>query len=103
MYWSTDGTTGKIRWKHIGGYRHRFAQRGLVFWPGDENSSGTLFLMKSDKLIAINPENGELKQDFGAQGMVKLTTGSRIAPVLMKNMIIIATSYKRNRSLFAVL
>jgi len=64
------------------------ARRGMVL--SVENINKYLFINIKNKLYKINIENGKLERKFGNEGYIN-TSGTLIAPVLLKNKIYITS------------
>lgn len=74
-----DAATGRELWKWdpattpagTGGRR----QRGLVFWQNETGGEQRLFTGVGNYLFALDPQTGQLIEDFGEKGSVQLGSG----------------------------
>ena len=68
-----DAATGAELWRQELGLG-RAAQRGLMWWPGDDASQGPrLFFTAGKELVALDPASGQLIESFGEGGKLDLT------------------------------
>lgn len=85
------------------------AQRGMEYWAGDNTHNARLFTGTRDgKLIAINPQNGELIDEFGEHGILNLKTpeimrttpnamyGMTSPPLVVGNLVITGAATQEN-------
>ena len=66
------------------------AQRGLVYWKGNNESKAGIFFSDRSGLYKLNIENGKLDVNFGKDGFIK-TKLSKTAPLIIKDNLIIST------------
>ena len=66
------------------------AQRGLVYWEGNDFSRPGIFFSDHSGLYKLNIENGKLDKSFGKNGFIK-TKLSKTAPIIFDNNLIIST------------
>ena len=66
------------------------AQRGLVYWKGNEKSDSGIFFSDQVGLYKLNASNGILDNSFGNKGFIK-TNLSKTAPVIINENLIIST------------
>ncbi len=86
-----DGVTGNLIWKSKN-FGNSVARRGLTYWAGDksDNQDPRLLFSNRERLIALDPKNGQLISSFGSKGKVR--TGLNVLPpVVYKDKIILAT------------
>ena len=87
---SIDGYNGKEIWRSKK-FKDDVARRGMVYWHGDKFYEPRIYFSDHNSLVALNAKNGELIKSFGnKKGNVK-TGVSKIAPVIFKNNIVLAT------------
>ncbi len=86
-----NGVTGKLIWKSKK-FGNFVAKRGLTYWAGNknENQDPRLFFSNRERLIALNPKNGELISSFGRNGKVR-TGLNLLPPIIYKDKIVLAT------------
>ena len=86
-----DGVTGDLIWKSKN-FGNSVARRGLTYWEGNksDNENPRLLFSNRERLIALDPKNGQLIHSFGSKGKVR--TGLNVLPpVVYKDKIILAT------------
>ena len=66
------------------------AQRGLVYWKGNERSNPGIFFSDQAGLYKLNVTNGILDNSFGNKGFIK-TNLSKTTPVIINDNLIIST------------
>ena len=66
------------------------AQRGLIFWKGNEESKPGIFFSDHSGLYKLNVIDGTLDKNFGNKGFIK-TNLSKTTPVIIDNNIVIST------------
>lgn len=89
-----DATTGRERWRFqppetsepFGEGNLGPAHRGLVYWPGDGSQNARLFFTASGFVFALNPQDGQPVENFGAQG--KARARGSVAPVVYRDLVI---------------
>ena len=80
-----DGKTGSTKWLRNGFSRY-VARRGILI--SEENF---LYFPDNKNLISLKALNGQFNDQFGKNGIVKLTGSSSVAPVIYKNIILTVT------------
>ena len=84
-----DSKSGKELWRFKS--KSSFpAQRGLVYWKGNNISKPGIFFSDHSGLYKLNIINGKLDQSFGDKGFVK-TNLSKTAPLIIDDKLIIST------------
>jgi quinoprotein glucose dehydrogenase len=86
-----DGATGNLIWKSKK-FGNSVAKRGLTYWVGNKkkNQNPKLFFSNRERLVALDPKNGNLLSSFGRDGEVR--TGLNVfPPIIYKDKIILAT------------
>ena len=84
-----DSKSGEEIWRFKS--RSKFpAQRGLVYWKGNERSKPGIFFSDQSGLYKLNVTNGILDNSFGNKGFIK-TNLSKTAPVIINDNLIIST------------
>ena len=66
------------------------AQRGLIYWKGNQDSKPGIFFSDHSGLYKLNIKNGKLDKSFGKNGYIK-TSLSKTSPVIIGNDLIIST------------
>lgn len=66
------------------------AQRGLVYWEGNEKSNPGIFFSDQAGLYKLNASNGVLDSSFGNKGFIK-TNLSKTTPIIINDNLIIST------------
>ena len=77
---------GKKIWEHK--TEGRAAIRGLIL---NEEDVSKIYFCDQENLIALFANNGEVVNEFGKKGKIKLKKKCQITPVIMKDKIIIGT------------
>ena len=78
-----NAATGEELWRHeVGDVGIGHSQRGLLWWPGDEESGGDnrLFYVAGSHLIGLDPSSGEPLSGFGEGGALDLSTILDVEP-----------------------
>jgi len=84
-----DSKSGEEIWRFKS--KSKFpAQRGLVYWKGNERSNPGIFFSDQSGLYKLNVANGILDNSFGNEGFIK-TNLSKTAPVIINDNLIIST------------
>jgi len=84
-----DSKSGKEIWRFKS--KSKFpAQRGLIYWEGNENSQPGIFFSDQLGLYKLNILDGSLVKEFGNNGFIK-TNLSKTAPVIIDDNLIIST------------
>lgn len=81
-----DPSNGKKLWEFITDSKP--ARRGLVY---TKNPNPLIFFCSMKRLYSLNAENGKLNIEFGDSGSTKIKKNCTIAPVIIKDKLIIAT------------
>ena len=84
-----DSKTGKELWR----FKPKSslpAQRGLIYWRGNNVSKPGIFFSDHSGLYKLNIEKGILDLSFGNNGFIK-TKLSKTAPIIIKDNLIIST------------
>jgi len=66
------------------------AQRGLVYWKGNNISAPGIFFSDYSGLYKLNITNGKLDNSFGDEGFIK-TNLSKTAPLIIDDKLVIST------------
>ena len=65
------------------------ARRGLVYWPGDGESSPRLFLTVGRWVYALNPSDGRPVRGFGQGGRVPIETAGTVAGAVFQRVLVV--------------
>ena len=84
---SIDATNGKKIWEYI--VDSTPARRGLVF--SSNNNKSRIYFCAEKNLISLDAKNGQLIKSFGKNGIIKLKNRCKISPVIIDNLLAIAT------------
>ena len=81
-----DAATGRELWRfQPGGHP---AQRGLLYWPGEDSIGPRLFFTSGPFLFALDPRTGKPAPEFGDGGRVP--SGGSVSPVIAQGIIVAA-------------
>ncbi len=84
---SIDATNGKKIWEYV--VNSTPARRGLVF--SSNNNKSRIYFCAEKNLISLDAKNGQLIKSFGKNGIIKLKNRCKISPVIIDNLLAIAT------------
>lgn len=84
---AVDGMTGKEKWRFR--TEGKAAFRGLVWWPGNDDTGARIFFPVGTNLYALTP-SGQPVEDFGQGGVVRGDSYSLVAPAVVNGTIIYA-------------
>ncbi len=91
-----NAATGAELWRfkpeiRLGGMRLEDypARRGLVFWPGDVQSSARILFTCGNWIYALDPRTGRPTDGFGEHGRTVLPTGGTVAGAIFKNVLVV--------------
>ena len=84
---SIDASNGKKIWEYA--VNATPARRGLIFWSNHNKSR--IYFCAEKNLISLDAKNGQLVKSFGKNGIVELRKRCKISPVIIDNLLTIAT------------
>lgn len=93
-----DGRTGEELWRFLPderwrGYEGEYtAQRGLTYWPGDENHEPRLLFNSGQSLYAVHPKTGQPIESFGQGGRSEMGIVA-VAGAIYKNVIVLPSKW----------
>ncbi|MCY4012079.1 MAG: PQQ-binding-like beta-propeller repeat protein [Gammaproteobacteria bacterium] len=82
-----NAATGEELWRHeVGDVGIGHSQRGLLWWPGDDESGGAsrMFYVAGWHLIGLDPSTGEPLSGFGEGGALDLSTIMDVEPATVQ-------------------
>lgn len=82
-----NAATGEELWRHeVGEIGIGHSRRGLLWWPGDEETGGDsrLFYVAGSHLIGLDPSGGEPLPGFGEGGALDLSTILDVEPATVQ-------------------
>ena len=83
--------TGKEVWRYEL-QTGQASQRGVAYWPGDNNHPPRILFTAGRRLIALNAVTGELSSGFGNNGEVDMTVGYGGVPTIYKNVAMVGAA-----------
>jgi quinoprotein glucose dehydrogenase len=94
-----DAATGAERWRFQPevppqpGLEDEPARRGLVYWPGDDQSTARVLFGCGKWIYALDPRSGRPLAAFGDRGRTSLPTGATAAGAVYQDIFVTAGLY----------
>lgn len=92
---AVDARSGKELWRYQVerpariGLADAPARRGLLYWPGNDETSHRIIFASGNWVYALNPSDGKPIQDFGERGRTPLPTGGTAVGAVYENVLIV--------------
>ena len=83
--------TGKEIW-HFQVQSGLVPQRGVAYWPGDDENPPRIIFTNEHKLVAIDAATGKLDPKFGDGGEVTMDVPFAEIPTIYKNIILVGAN-----------
>jgi len=94
-----DAATGAELWRFQTeqpahpGLEDEPARRGLIYWPGDDQSAPRIIFGSGRWIYSLDPRNGKPLSDFGDAGRTPIPTGATVGGAIYKGVFVTSGLY----------
>ena len=84
--------TGKEIWTYTLTGAGNPSNRGVSYWPGDQNNPPRIIFTAGRRMIALNAKTGKVDPGFGKEGEVDLVVPYNSPPTIYKNFVFVGAN-----------
>ena len=68
------------------------SQRGVAYWPGDQQNPPRILFTSGSKMIALNAKTGKIDPGFGNEGEVEMVVPYSGVPTIIRNVAVVGAN-----------